>query len=138
MCEQAEEIQKAWRQENGDWVFWKVTKSIKIVTDHFETPDLKYFIWLPTQEQLWEKIWKIEKTCTFAHSFDISQCDKNIIYLVVRSISNESGYMSEYCGDTIQECLLQYIYETEYSKIWTGEKNEWRQIPYSRICRQKP
>ena len=121
-CEMAEEIQKEWIPENGDWVFWKTTNSIKIITDHFETPDLKDFIWLPTQEQLWKRIWKLEKTCTFSHSFDISRYDKKRIGLVVRSISNESGYIEEYFENTIQECLLKHIYGIEYDKVWDGKK----------------
>ncbi len=54
MCEMVEGIQELWKPENGDWVFWKITNSIKIITDHFETPNLEDFIWLPTLEQLQE------------------------------------------------------------------------------------
>lgn len=122
-CEKAKEIQKVWKPKIGDW-YVDLDRDIECVSlmgEEIIKHHSKYHKWLPTQEQLWERIWEIEKTCTFAHSFDVSQHDQNTINLVVRSISNDSDYINEYFGDAIQGCLLRYIYETEYNKIWNGE-----------------
>jgi len=110
MCEQAEEIQKAWKWENGDFVYWKITKSIKIITEHFETPDLKDFVWLPTQEQLQERV--VNPTLNVA---EISKW-------ALEAIENADYYMQ---FNSFTELWLAFVMKEKWNKIWTGK--EWRE-----------
>jgi len=81
---------------------------------------LDRFTYLPTLEQLFEMVWKIENEHTFAHNFNFFRFEKeNKIGLVVTCNNN---YTQEYLSDSFKGCLLQYIIEEDYNKIWTGEK----------------
>jgi len=114
MAEQAEEIQKAWRQENGDLVFWKITKSIKIITDHFFAESFKDFVWLPTIEQLFEIV------------LTLKEYKQNIKDLNWYMIFNDIEEFTEECWKfySVQEIILAFVMYEKYSKIWTGEKWE--------------
>ena len=105
-CEQAEEIQKLWKTENGDWVYWKVTKSIKIITDHFFTESFKDFIWLPTQEQLQEMV-KKRHIYYLIKDFQIFQV-KHTIGLHINNMN---------------ELWLAFIMHECYNKVWL--KGRW-------------
>jgi len=113
MCEQAGEIQKEWKQENGDLVFWKITKSIKIVTDHFFAESFKDFVWLPTQEQLQEMtegrfhIWGNLNSLTMT----ASTADRDT-HQICRNV------------DSMNELWLMYVMKEKYNKSWTGDKWE--------------
>lgn len=127
-CEKAEEIQKKWRVPFKSYVgdlYWKGTKYLMIpeaclfVTEiMFEPKD--DFIYLPTQEQLWEKVWLIlEKYPAIAYVFKIERHETIISFNVGKYI--DEGYKKIYSSNTIQECLLQFIYNEKYNKIWTGK-----------------
>jgi len=116
MCMEAKKIQKEWKQENGDWVFWKVTKSIKIITDSFYTNNLKYFIWLPTQEQLMDMIYKVTGLCR-THLYGVME-------ILLKFLGEEyiDGCIPDEYFTTSKEKLLAFVYKAGYNKIWTGEK----------------
>jgi len=111
MCEQAEEeIQREWRQENGDFVFWKVTESIKIITDHFFAESFKDFVWLPTLGQLFE-IW-----CYLCGT-------NNFAGICQRMVECKRSKIVTYPNIRyIKELCLEIIMKEFYNKIWTGEK----------------
>jgi len=117
MCKQAEEIQEAWKVENGDWVFWRVTKSIKIITDHFDTKNLKDFIWLPTQEQLQEIILPILKE---GHKkfWDM----KKINFWIIRLLLN---FIDDDYYNSFNELWLAFVMYEKYHKIWSNAGERW-------------
>ena len=122
MCEQSEEIQKAWKPKKGDYyaviVHGKPTDIIDIYIDGFPLLPQKFiplsalYIWLPTLEQLFEmvditKYGRLEIT-EFKNGYCVSQND---------------FYVSE-ISKSIHECFLEMVMITKYHKIWTGEKWE--------------
>lgn len=113
-CEQAEEIQKLWKTENGDWVYWKVTKSIKIITDHFFTESFKDFIWLPTQEQLQE----ILKDVSF-HIWG----DFDHLYITSAVDYHRRNAYQINDVNSMNELWLAFVMHECYNKVWL--KGRW-------------
>lgn len=115
-CEQAEEIQKAWKPKTRDLIQRKQTvlknKQIYLITnidreivfyinikdgeeswchkDNFKDE----FLYLPTLEQLFEMIQKYKRNEAFFFDFKLD----------------------------MKESLLKEIMKEKYNKIWTGEK----------------
>ena len=130
-CEQAEEIQKAWKPKMGDWVSYNNTiqvldtqpvynevmlyyndliinnaicdKKIEI-HKHRITKDKMFY--LPTQEQLQEMIkLKHDPYCGALLSKFYDWYNKNYISL-----------------ESMNELWLAFVMKEKYNKIWTGEK----------------
>ena len=133
MCEQAKEIQKVWKSENGDFVYWKVTKSIKIITDHFYTNDWTQLIYLPTQEQLLKGI--MNSDC-YALRIGNTLYSQNENFGI--KIFNQFGHYNIVLGnspsefaynwitwkeDSLNECLLDVYMFRLYYKYW--DKGKW-------------
>ena len=105
MCKIAEGIQELWKPENGDWVFWKITNSIKIITDHFETPNLEDFIWLPTQEQLQKMVdWEMVSRDDIVTKLNVMASDL---------LSDDPILWNEF--------WLMIVMCEKYHKTWNGE-----------------
>ena len=120
MCEANEEIQKEWKNETGDFVYWKVTKSIKVLTNHFYTDDWGEFIWLPTQEQLQEMLF------LKSNIFDGYDNVISIIYYFQLWLNEKfyGYYMRKPYpkGNILNELWLAFVMKEKYNKTWTGEK----------------
>jgi len=123
-CEQAEEIQREWTPDYGDWIFLNSLRKIVLISNQY--PPIRYYrnesIWLPTQEQLWAMIQnetyrlRIEK---FEEDISIECFFKNKV--------EDSYYVTgrlKLKGKNFEELLLQIVMYRKYSKSWTGKKWE--------------
>ena len=119
MCEKAENLQDKWTIMNGDYLFSKETKKIKLVPSpspkinhtHKELQDCA--VWLPRQDQLQEilcgvspvKGWTAYGLAGGLHKFLLTDYDSSII----------DGTMEQY--------WLSFVMLEKYKKKWDGE--EW-------------
>jgi len=131
-CEQAEEIQKAWKPKAGDYVQLNKNRQIYLISSVEKSKDKKKvvfytniingndswcyieffkdnFIYLPTQEQLQEMSglswWRFDERCN-----EIRRC------MLEDPLSEIEVKTKEEAGI----CVLM----EKYNKIWTGEKWE--------------
>jgi len=115
MCEQAEEIQKAWKPVDWDRFIYKDDREFGIacIDGRYNKKVMKKvnerYIWLPTQEQLQEIMTKqgyfrftlIELFYHFANS-------------IFKTNSSQKFSMNE--------LWLAFVMHEKYNKVWTGEK----------------
>ena len=112
-CEQAEEIQKAWKPKMGDWFLETLTKSTHIYVDGFaflpqhNVPLSTLYIWLPTQEQLQEMM-----------KYKFSEERKLLTDFYGWVVFKIPPFVNE----TMKEMLLMYVMKEKYNKSWTGNK----------------
>jgi len=120
MCEKAREIQELWFRENGNFVFWKATNSIKIITDTFNTDDLKIFIWLPRQDQLQDMViekWKkgIKEGNSY-RGYPISFIE-DFNQFIRCQIAQKYNCVNW----SMEQLWLAFVMENLYNKTWNGE-----------------
>jgi len=140
MCEQAEEIQKAWEPKAGDYVQLKNNRQIYLISSVEKSKDKKKvvfytniingndswcyieffkdnFVYLPTQEQLQEMIIPILRR-KFKDFWDMERIN---IWMIQHFINfmHDIDYL-----DTLNELWLAFVMYEKYNKIWTGEKWE--------------
>lgn len=128
-CEKAEEIQKLWRPQLGDWFYSKeVDDAVQILGFTKESRRvIDKGIWLPTQEQLQEMAWQTAEgrhEYTYCISKHFRKSYFTLCVLQVRHIGTDNSIIAKYTGESIHECLLQSIYDFKYNKVWTGE--DWQ------------
>jgi len=113
MCEQAKEIQQAWKPKIGDYFLELLTKSINIYTDGFaflpqhNVPLSILYIWLPTQEQLQEMISGDFKTVLLIDDF-YNFAIENLLPF-----------------DSMNELWLAFVMKEKWNKTWDGKK--WKE-----------
>jgi len=123
-CEQAEEIQEAWKPKLGDWFYSKKIDDAVIILG-FTKESRKIVdegIYLPTLEQLWEKI----KEIYFTENTELmirNDLKRDIYSASIYTEIDDNINTENVEGKTVKECLLKLIMK-EYCKIWTGEKWE--------------
>ena len=144
MCEQAEEIQKeyipiwsrvlvkpCWAVNINTWGVVTCAANEPRYCDVFMNGnqyggiEIKDFIWLPTQEQLFEML-------DVKNGKDFDLLIRKISYYEYRETNYFGCDVSyqKWCGidnkykycDSINEMLLVMVYDLKYNKIWTGEK----------------
>ena len=129
-CEQAEEIQKAWRRFFKNYLgdlFWKGKKYLMIpeacsyVTEVMFEPRDEH-IWLPTLEQLFEIAHKAYNKNAKYKAKEYEIIADFIDWILNSDIDKYKDFNLDF-NDT-KSCLLIYIMEEFYNKIWTGEKWE--------------
>ncbi|RKZ19684.1 hypothetical protein DRQ17_00465 [bacterium] len=135
MCEKAEEIQREWKPQEGDFCIVKGYKKVFVVfqdagVDDFGVPcliaghrclDKRQTIWLPTQEQLQEMVleWYQKKNL-----YDVN--DSNTLFLRLRNFWMEGVYQEAILQfGTMNELLLAFVMWERYQKVWDDEKEEW-------------
>ena len=122
MCEEAKEIQKAWKPVDWDRFIYKDDREsgIACVDERHETAKsisyrLEHYIWLPTQEQLQEMMItkKIKWYKVFSEFFRYinEEC-----YPSVKDFGNEDY--------SITYLWLCYIMKEKYNKKW--DDNKWK------------
>ena len=126
MCEKAEEIQKAWKPENGDRFIYKNDLGQEIVLYRKESGEPAFDImrgimfYLPTQEQLQEMIKKE------TYRLRIEKFEENILIECFFKNKVEGSYYVtgrlKLEGNNYQELLLRIVMYRKYSKVWNGEK----------------
>jgi len=139
ICEGAEELQKYWEQIgviSGDWVLTKDTREPFLVTDACIINNLRLrngergidaiksksdLIWLPTQEDLQEMVFKDSKHAIngqvniFANQFCLDT------YRVHRGINSTATYFF----DSWVKLWLALIMHELYQKKWNPETKKW-------------
>ena len=125
-CGGAEEIQKGWKPIDGDKFIYEGDSSQEIFIYKKESnePSIdvlhKILIWLPTQEQLWEKI----KEIYFTENSELmirNDLRRDMYFASIYTEIDDNIHTEDSEGRTVKECLLKLIMK-EYCKIWTGEK----------------
>ncbi len=118
MCEQAEEIQKAWKKKRYDYAYCEETKLVKLCCDISFWETRIDLIWLPILEQL------IEMINAYSNYERV-----NRFYDFVHLDADEYGY-NEWCefvnNSSMNELWLAFVMHEKYHKIWTGEK--WKEV----------
>ncbi len=127
MCKQAEEIQKVWKPKVGDWQFWCNNKTlcanISIITSlQKKYSEATHRVWLPTLEQLFEMAHKVRDKEAYHKSKEYEIIADFIEWMLNSDIDKYKDFKLDF-NDT-KSCLLIYIMEEFYHKIWTGEKWE--------------
>ena len=119
MCEQAEEIQEAWKQNPGDIYIYK--KDIDIGLYYYVTEYKKHnnAVWLPTQEQLQEII----KPTLETDDFELVELFFDFVY-------GEDSQPNQINSPIklMNEMWLAFVMHEKYNKIWTGEKWEVKNV----------
>lgn len=130
MCEQAEEIQKLKKGKNQfsnqDFVAYNFGQGLKFyicneINRYWTIQDL---IWLPTLEQLIEMAHKARNKNAHYKSKEYEIIADFIDWMLNSDINKYKDFNLDF-NDT-KSCLLIYIMEEFYNKIWTGEK--WEEI----------
>jgi len=129
MCEQAKQLQNAWEPKDWDIFVYRDDKEMDIqmyMEGEYNRKEMwivdGIYIWLPTQEQLWEEVWNIvEASPSIAFTFKITKC-LTVIALYIGEYIEGEGHERVYSGNDVKECLLKFIYKDKYHKIWAGEK----------------
>lgn len=149
MCEKAEEIQREWKPQFGDYVYGvpdtdgNLSVSIVVAVDDSvyerlgmirvtvidrwsgkvdcELWEAEKLIWLPTQDQL-QEIW--------LETYSRQPSKRGFIWgfhnwLEVPYI--ESKLPEEYF-DTLEQLWLAFIMHKKFGKVWDDEKEEWVEI----------
>jgi len=143
MCEQAEEIQKAWEPKAGDYTQLKNNRQIYLISSVEKSKDKKKvvfytniingndswcyleffkdnFIYLPTLEQLWKEV----EEQHFTENTDLTignNLKTDMYYVSTYTDIDDNIYTRKAEGKTLKECLLKLIM-IEHCKAWTGEK----------------
>ncbi len=121
MCEKAEEIQKLWRFENGDYLCLKVDKIPYVHTTCCEgckwEIENEENIWLPRQDQLQKMIsnkciikWEPEKYPLHLSAILEEYIDERI----------DDWDAQSWQPDSMEKLWLLFVMEKEYNKVWNG------------------
>ena len=113
MCEKAEEIQKEWSPQNGDFFF---TNKV-YVWGYYEC---KKGIWLPRQDQLQEMMKEnnIEKLHMKFNSFLYQEYNK---LRLMKGQSTCSDITPFIIFTTMEQLWLAFVMKEKYNKIWNGK-----------------
>jgi len=128
-CEMAEEVQNNWQPVEGDRFIYRNDLKQKIIIYRKESDEpainvlCKIMFYLPTLEQLFEMVFKVDIKHRVQMHYGINEADEEGYQIQVDQIDpQDHNYEEEYFTKSIQEGLLQHIYMAEYHKIWTGKK----------------
>ena len=143
MCEKAEEVQREWEPQIGDYFFRKDRKGIGVITgispdgivsvtylkivydrefELYNIPGIagsvnhakKTKIWLPRQDQLQEKL----ENDYYYHSFVLDEVND-----VMKKIYSDDGLYSPF--ESGEQFWLAFLMHEKYRKIWSDKKEEW-------------
>jgi len=138
-CEYAEEIQKLCQYKMGDWFnvlrkkrsagdfndCWDIfvlddddfnfKNHIKLMEDN-----ITKWVWLPTQEQLFEIILKWCQTDKIVHHLLVGESIN--LYILKEMYYYANSFDGIIFINNIKALTLSYIYKNVYHKVWTGKK----------------
>ena len=114
MCEKAEEIQKEWKPQIGDFYYFE--KNVYILKES-NISNKEESIWLPRQDQLQE----IVEELFYDFQGDLKVFDK------VRLIDSFSLFVEENEDKfySYEQFWLAFVMWKKYGKVWNDEKKEW-------------
>jgi len=114
-CEQAEELQRAWRPKDFDTFCYTKSREIgSACIDNREhtqkeyDENLKHQFWLPTLEQLFEMV-----TNYGHHGYN-----NGGIFFGIMKFADDNNLGKSH----IKELFIQWMMFHKYNKAWTGEK----------------
>ena len=119
-CEASKEIQKEWAQTVADIFIYK--HDIENGCYFYITEHKKYVnaIWLPTLEQLFEIAHRAYNKNAHYKSKEYEIIADFVEWMLNSDIDKYKDFNLDF--DDTKSCLLIYIMEEFYHKIWTGEK----------------
>ena len=123
-CKQAEEIQEGWKPEEYDIFTYDGTSLFRypLVKRTKEWMAKHAPIWLPTLEQLIEMAHKTRNKNAHHKAKEYEIIADFIDWMLNSDIDKYKDFNLDF--DDTKSCLLIYIMEEFYNKIWTGEKWE--------------
>lgn len=130
MCEEATEIQEAWKPQSGDFVHSNVKEEVRILyfSKHHGSPPEVYLNtlfthWLPRQDQLQDMM--IDRFQE--HKYPLWQMmyvfNNFIACPPLRHRKKYVDWLRKYVTQftTLEQLWLAFIMERMYKKIWNGE-----------------
>jgi len=119
MCEKAEEIQKEWKDNSGDFYVSKTDHSTQGIRHNIliSTRSKKDCIWLPRQDQLQDIIkdnyTDKETNIPFLHPYN------HMLWDLVDRL-NQGDYCIKF-GVSMEQLWLAFVMEEKYNKTWNGK-----------------
>ena len=132
MCEKAEELQKAWQPEIGDYFYpkrYEDGETTLFMIANMETlqeveKNKRKYIWLPRQDQLQEMLKDaIERVAPLNAKKELTHID------LVKHFSNFISLM-EFAdkNDSIEMMWLKYFMFQKFKKLWLSNEKRWEKI----------
>lgn len=131
MCRAADEIQKIWKAEVGDYVFPPKTHPCQAIRILCSMGELSYpsgyspyrnkqlETWLPRQDQLQDMI----KPKELVTQFGVNQNLWGVLFEFDMFVMNERYYNPKRYS-TMEQLWLAYVMYEKYEKIW--DESEWK------------
>jgi hypothetical protein len=129
MCSKAEEIQKEWKPQVGDWQYWSNDKTkmanILMITSLQKKYKANIRIWLPTQEQLQEMLEEIKNNTYIAFRFN------HFLNVEYNNVTFQPAYILLNSINPIFMCSMNefwiaFVMKERWNKIWDGEN--WKEL----------
>ena len=126
MCEQAEEIQRECHFYKGDW-FYCQDERYEVLDDGIYGKNTaiefkKDKAWIPALEQLFEIILDLRNKDARIKAKEYEIMADFIDWMLNTDIDQYKDFNLDF-SDT-KSCILIYLMERFYNKVWTGEKWE--------------
>lgn len=126
-CKKAEEIQKEWKLNDGDFY---VSLRDGVVTKVFILGDWEtrnhiaenrsLYVWLPRLDQLQKMIdWT---------QWELTITKKDVIEMRFAGISGNFGN-GAVSGETMEQIWLAFVMKEKYGKVWEPEIMKWKSAP---------
>lgn len=134
MCEKAEEVQKEWRPDIGDYI--DPCRVVSVITSLYQPDDeccligtnnvnlygqmhpQSMYFWLPRQDQLQEMLASEEGTM----EAPLQQL-RGFVYRV----NLKRGYYEQF-SKSYEQLWLAFVMYEKYQKRWDEEKGEWNAL----------
>lgn len=111
-CEQAKEIQKGWRKQEGD-----VSYSPFLIDSATLTRDVLYSIWLPRQDELQAMIVYKKESPEYPWMNTDDLLDRFYEWY------KETGLDTQLTS--MEQLWMAFTMKENYGKVWSTEKEDW-------------
>ena len=128
MCEKNEDLQREWKVKLGDYFYHKQKEKVLSIglnaeRDWIEKLKKKYegnYIYLPTLGQLFEMALFLRNKDAHIKAKEYEIMADFIEWMLNADIDRYKGFNLDF--DDTKSCVLIYLMESFYHKVWTGSK----------------
>lgn len=121
MCEQADDIQKDWEPQVGDWYCDKnYPGAVGIWGSSLPTDTL---VWLPRQDDLQKMLEERKTTYFLIEDFSDFMCEN--LLEDHGDVPYTPPFKKEWERASMEMLWLAFVMHEKYGKCWNNEKNEW-------------
>ncbi|TET66712.1 MAG: hypothetical protein E3J56_13925 [Candidatus Aminicenantes bacterium] len=121
MCKQADDIQKDWEPQVGDWFHDKnYPGAIGIWQSSLPMDTL---VWLPSEERLEQMHEKRRNIYFFIEDFIDFMCDN--LLEDYGDVPYTPPFRKEWEEASMQQLRLAFLMSEKYGKFWDNDKEEW-------------